>query len=149
MISVFSLIPWRQLRRLGWLGLPISFSLVALLASQILPNPTGVGTHQALGLPPCPFFYITGFKCPGCGLTTSFSCLMHLQWINAFRAHPLGPLIFLLLALLSVFSLLEFTNYPTPLRKLLEGHYSGLVQTSVGAYVAVWVLRMFWQFLAS
>lgn len=132
------------LRRLGWLALPLSFALVTLVASRLTPNTSGVGTHRALGLPPCPFFYFTGLKCPGCGLTTSFACLMHLQWVKAFEAHPLGPLLFLLFALLSIFSLLEFAGYPTPLRKLLNGHYARTLQAAVGLYVGIWILRMFW-----
>ncbi len=145
MLSVFPFLStWKYLRRLAWLSLPVAFSGVVAIAFRLTPSPAGVGTHRELGLPPCPFFYFTGLKCPGCGLTTSFTCLVHFQWLNAFKAHPLGPFLFLLFALLAIFSLLEFANYLTPLRKLLDGHYSGFVNVTVGAYVGVWILRMFW-----
>lgn len=139
--------PRSFLRRLGWLGLPMAFAGVALVASRLPPNPLGFGTHRALGLPPCPFLYFTGLKCPGCGLTTSFACLMHLQWVKAFQAHPLGPFLFLLFALLAIFSLLEFADYPTPLGKLLDGHYARPLQTAVAIYVGVWIGRMVWAFV--
>lgn len=135
---------WGYLRRLAWLALPLAFSVVVVIASRLTPSSAGVGTHRELGLPPCPFYYFTGLKCPGCGLTTSFTCVVHFRWLDAFKAHPLGPFLFLLFALLAISSLLEFGNYSTPLRKLLNGHYSGFVNVTVSAYVAVWILRMLW-----
>lgn len=35
------------------------------------------GTHAQIFVVPCIFNYLTGIRCPGCGLTTSCSLLMH------------------------------------------------------------------------
>ncbi|MFO0628566.1 MAG: DUF2752 domain-containing protein [Polyangiales bacterium] len=78
--------------------------LVALLASWpvvalsfwLRPDPRGFGTHQQLGLPPCNFQEATHIPCPGCGLTTSFTNMAHGHVIDAFAAHLMGPLLFLI-----------------------------------------------------
>ena len=69
-------------------------------ASILLPVPRGQG-GQIGHLPPlCLFYHLTGLPCPGCGLTRSFVCLGHGQFLEALHWHPLGPAIFLLFALL-------------------------------------------------
>ena len=37
---------------------------------------------------PCFFRLLTGFKCPGCGITTMFLCLLHGNFRAAFAANP-------------------------------------------------------------
>lgn len=59
------------------------------------PDPSGHGTHTQLGLPPCPSALLFDRPCPGCGLTTSFTALLHGQFGLAFHAHPLGPFLYL------------------------------------------------------
>lgn len=60
-------------------------------------KPDGHGTHTELGLPPCPSVAVFGRPCPGCGLTTSFTATIHGNFALAFHAHPLGPVLYLLL----------------------------------------------------
>lgn len=72
-------------------------SSILALARYLSPDPNGLGTHQQLGLPKCLFYAITHIPCPSCGLTTSFSHIMHGNFLDAFMVHPLGPLLFLLL----------------------------------------------------
>ena len=44
-------------------------------------------------LPPlCVVRRLTGRRCPACGMSTSWVSLAHLRVVDAFRAHPLGPL---------------------------------------------------------
>jgi len=50
----------------------------------------GHGTHQQLGLPPCPSVLLFDRPCPGCGLTTSWTSFLHGDIIGAFKYHPLG-----------------------------------------------------------
>lgn len=33
---------------------------------------------------PCPFYIVTGFRCPGCGITRMFLHLVKLDWAAAF-----------------------------------------------------------------
>jgi hypothetical protein len=61
------------------------------VAIYLTPSTQGHGTHQQLGLPPCPSVLIFDRPCPGCGLTTSWTAMVHGQVGLAFRAHSLGP----------------------------------------------------------
>jgi len=38
----------------------------------------------------CMFHNITGFDCPGCGITRSFIYAMHGQWFNSYLMHIWG-----------------------------------------------------------
>jgi hypothetical protein len=68
-------------------------------ASILLPLPASNG--RIAHLPSvCLFYNLTGLPCPGCGLTRSFVCLGHGHWREALHWHPLGPLLFLVFALL-------------------------------------------------
>jgi len=68
---------------------------VTVTAAVLHPDPSGHGTHTQLGLPPCPSVLLFNRPCPGCGLTTSFTALIHGQFAFAFHAHPLGPFLYL------------------------------------------------------
>jgi hypothetical protein len=72
------------------------------------PSPEGHGTHQELGFPPCPSVLLFDRPCPGCGLTTSFTRLLHLDIPGAFQAHQLGPALYLALAASGVVALIGF-----------------------------------------
>jgi hypothetical protein len=74
-------------------GLIGVFTLAVLLNPY---NPDGtprtMGTHTGppLNLPDCTFKVVTGIPCPACGMTTSFSLLMHGDPINSLRANWVG-----------------------------------------------------------
>lgn len=68
---------------------------VLITAAMLTPSSAGHGTHTQLGLPPCGFLVYTGYPCPGCGLTTSFSHMVRLEVLGAFGANPFGILLFL------------------------------------------------------
>jgi hypothetical protein len=69
--------------------------LVMLLAvaAWLTPSPRGMGTHQQLGLPPCTIVYLYRVRCPSCGMTTSWSNLMHGRPVAALRANAGGVLL--------------------------------------------------------
>lgn len=69
------------------------------IGAYLTPKPEGHGTHTELGLPPCPCVLIFGRPCPGCGLTTSFTNLIHGRFGDAFRAHPIGPILYAMFTL--------------------------------------------------
>lgn len=58
----------------------------------LVPDVSGHGTHQQLGLPPCPSVFLFGRLCPGCGLTTSITALIHGRLIEAWHANPFGAI---------------------------------------------------------
>jgi phosphatidylglycerophosphate synthase len=66
------------------------------LAARLEPDPHGVGTHEQLGLPPCTFATWIGFRCPSCGMTTSWAWLMQGRVGEALGANVGGTLLALL-----------------------------------------------------
>lgn len=73
---------------------------VLIVARLLPPSPRGVGTHERLGLPPCPFLTLTGLPCAGCGLTTSFAHAAKFHFYEAFVTQPFGLLLFFVTAAL-------------------------------------------------
>jgi len=84
------IVPWQR-ALLFFTGL----ILVSLLTTAALlnPDPHGLGTHQQLGLPPCSAIMLFGVRCPACGMTTSWSHLMHGQLLRAAHANAGGLLL--------------------------------------------------------
>lgn len=39
----------------------------------------------------CVFYHLTGVPCPGCGITRAYLATMRLDFVTAFRMHPLWP----------------------------------------------------------
>jgi hypothetical protein len=73
-----------------WLG-------VTGAGAWLSPSLSGHGTHMQLGLPPCPSVLLWDKPCPGCGLTTSISALLHGEFSLAWSSHPFGVLLYALL----------------------------------------------------
>lgn len=70
------------------------WAFVTVTALVLRPATEGHGTHQLLGFPPCPSVIFFNRPCPGCGLTTSFTRLLHGDVFGAFQAHWLGPILY-------------------------------------------------------
>jgi hypothetical protein len=86
-------------------GLVLVASLGLLgVAAWLEPSPDGMGTHQALGLPPCGFLLATGLPCATCGMTTAFAHAAHGQLGQSFAAQPAGALLAVLTAVLAILS---------------------------------------------
>ena len=85
--------PWRRTDRLvvalagGLLLVPVAIALC------LPPSPSGLGTHQQLGLPPCTLLDWYGIRCPSCGMTTAWCCLVRGQIVPALRANVGGALL--------------------------------------------------------
>ncbi|MFM2419016.1 MAG: hypothetical protein RL385_3739 [Pseudomonadota bacterium] len=74
-------------------------AVVLSLAASITPNPSGIGTHVALGLPPCPVFGSLHVPCASCGLTSAVAALAHGDLLRSLAAQPLGlPLVLVAIA---------------------------------------------------
>ena len=74
---------------LGAIGLAAVFGV----ARRLEPDPRGYGTHTQLGLYPCMFAQVTGYRCPSCGMTTSFAWFVRGRWERSWRANPAGSLL--------------------------------------------------------
>lgn len=88
---------------LVWLG-TTAFGVI------LKPSPTGHATHTQLGLAPCPSAVFLHRPCPGCGLTTSFTAMIHGNLPLAFSSHPLGPFLYLLFTVSALACLYGFVR---------------------------------------
>jgi len=84
---------WRWFERL--VALAVGGILLALLVTAwcLQPSPVGLGTHRQLGLPPCTILDWFGFRCPSCGMTTSWAYMMHGRPLAALQANAGGALL--------------------------------------------------------
>ncbi len=83
-------------------------ALVLVMLTAALPS-------QGAGIQICFFRYLTGLPCPGCGLTRSFSCILHGDFARGYEYHPFG------FVLLPIFLLAAFTLFlPSSRRSQLE-----------------------------
>jgi hypothetical protein len=93
-ISRVNAIPSPVALRLAGLAVALPATIVLGLAVWLTPSPEGVGTHQQLGLSGCTMLTITGWPCPMCGMTTTFTHLAHLHVLDAVKTQPFGLVLF-------------------------------------------------------
>ena len=74
----------------------VAWVLVTGIGVWLTPSPRGYGTHTQLGLWPCLAKIAWNRPCPACGLTTSWTALLHGNLPLALHAHWLGPFLYLL-----------------------------------------------------
>ena len=58
-----------------------------LVAMRLDPNPSGLGTHRQLGLPPCTALVLWDIRCPMCGMTTAWAHLVRGRVFDAMRCN--------------------------------------------------------------
>ncbi len=63
------------------------------VATRLQPDPSGLGTHQQLGLPPCTAREVFGVPCPSCGMTTSFAHFVRGQFLQSAQTNAAGLLL--------------------------------------------------------
>jgi hypothetical protein len=79
--------------------LAFAVGLVAMFVTAVRINPYDdagrpltMGAHTRIGMPPCEFYVMFDKPCPSCGLTTSFSLLMHGDVWGSLKANSVGTL---------------------------------------------------------
>jgi hypothetical protein len=147
-----SLIDWFENiegNRLAWhqrvLMIGAGLLLLALLgvAAYLPPDPRGFGTHQGLGLPPCTFRQLTGLRCPSCGMTTSWSCLMRGKIVESFQANSGGAVLGLTCVVLAPWILLSGLRGRWLGRELGPFAAMILTMTLLAVTLADWLIREF------
>ncbi|MEX2242841.1 MAG: DUF2752 domain-containing protein [Fimbriimonadaceae bacterium] len=88
---------------IAWLGITVA-------ALALAPSPTLHGTHQQLGLPACPSVAFFDRPCFGCGMTTSFTALLHLDVVTAWKANPFGPIFYLIFTASAIACIYGYLN---------------------------------------
>lgn len=86
--------PAAPLNRAVGVVLLVPSGTVLGLASWLTPAPQGYGTHLQLGLGECTMLHLTGFPCPMCGMTTTFTLFAHLRPVDAIINQPFGLVLF-------------------------------------------------------
>lgn len=61
----------------------VSLGVVIALAVYFSYSP-----EESSFFPQCPFHYITGYDCPGCGSQRALHHILHLRFESAFVANP-------------------------------------------------------------
>ena len=106
-MALFEPAPSRR-RIAGQLLYFLSWLTITGFGAFLHPSTTGHGTHEQLGLPPCPSVLLFSRPCPGCGLTTSWTAFIHGDLAAAFHAHPLGPLLYMFFTVTALMALRGF-----------------------------------------
>lgn len=115
------------------MALAAFFGVLVLLGfPRVLePSPSGMGTHEQIGMPACNFYRLFHIPCPACGGTTAFAEMSRGHFQRALRANIFSSLLYGLLfffgldllgfALLQRSCLIErLPNIALPLAKLLS-----------------------------
>jgi hypothetical protein len=78
-----------------WLLVGVCLGIFTLfgVARALTPNESGVGTHRALGFPPCGAIVAWGIPCPSCGMTTSWAWFVRGQFGRSWSSNPGGLLL--------------------------------------------------------
>ena len=66
---------------------------VLVLAARLSPSPSGIGSHQSVGLQPCQFLVSTKLPCPSCGMTTSFTWFVRGNLLASVYVQPMGAVL--------------------------------------------------------
>lgn len=121
----------------------ILLSASTLITARILrPSPRGLGTHEQLGLPPCPFFHLTGIPCPSCGLTTSFAHAARLHFYQAFITQPFGLIAFFLAILIIPLGILLIRSRTAYSKVIHARGVNFLIYGLVAVYLASWIYKI-------
>jgi Protein of unknown function (DUF2752) len=133
---------YSQQDRLGYLITPLISAAILVIARLLQPSSRGVGTHEQMGLPPCPFLYLTGIPCPSCGLTTSFAYAARFEFFSSLITQPFGLIIFFLTIFaipLSIFlSRRRITWYELMHARIVNK----LIYVAVALYVLSWFYKI-------
>ena len=100
--------------------------LVGLLIARFVP------VARLIPFWGCSFRQLTGFPCPGCGLTRAADRFAHLHWLRALEANPVGTVAAFLFAVAVVLTLVHLV-FAVPMPELqLDERESRRVRWGVG-----------------
>jgi len=109
---------------------------------SLQPSPRGLGTHEQLGLPPCQFLLTTGMPCPTCGATTAFAAMVHGRPVQAFRAHPLGAVLALVVVVAAAMALTTALGAISWLPLLRRLPWQSIALGGAALWVGSWIYKI-------
>ena len=110
---------------------PAAILLIAGMLYAIFYGITGIGI-------PCIFRQITGFKCPGCGISHMFMDIFRFDFNSAFKHNPV---IFSLMPLWIVAISYQTVHYIKTGDKKFNRPINGLVWISIIALIIFAIIR--------
>jgi Protein of unknown function (DUF2752) len=113
------------------------------LAYSVTPDPSGRGTHQQFGLPPCVILTLTKIPCPTCGMTTSFAHFVRGSWQKSAEANTSGFLLSVLSLCFLPWSLISLFRREWWLMRNPERCLAGLSLGWLSVVILEWVTRNF------
>ncbi len=120
------------------------FGLALLVTAGVLsPSKHGRGTHRQLGLPPCGVLAFYGRPCPSCGMTTSWSNLMRVRFVESVNANPAGAWLGAWTLVLSIWGLASACRGRWMFIGPNQWFFLVLVTFSLLFVLTVWVIRFF------
>lgn len=126
-------------RKIGWIAAVVPLAL--LPASPLLiPFLRWIGNH----LPPCTFYQLTGFPCPGCGNTRSVLALLKGNFLLSLR-YNIFPLMAGTILLLFYLELWGYLLH-RPIRLVPRKNW--FLFTMLGIFLGYAAVRNFIPFLA-
>jgi len=93
--------PYQSVFTRWWFSHALLLSIAAgiLVVAALMSPASDVVTLFGEPIPMlCSFRRITGYSCPGCGMTRSMAFMAHGLVVDAFRMNPVGPPLFVFLA---------------------------------------------------
>ena len=89
--------------------------------------------------PPCPFLFLTGYYCPGCGTSRAFHQILHGNFINAFNLNPLMVICIPFVAYLFICLLEPKVKEKCRISKLVFN--TTFLKTMLGIILVYWIAR--------
>jgi hypothetical protein len=129
-----------------WIRLVLVVSGLSVLglfvvARFLTPDPSGIGTHEQLGMLPCGFKLMFDIPCPSCGMTTSWSWLVRGEISQACRTHFGGVMLGVFCGVFAIWLIVSgiggrwFPGVPS-------AFWWGTVLGSIGVAILVtWILK--------
>jgi uncharacterized protein DUF2752 len=134
--------PYTDADRNGYLAVTFVSALTIVIARLLHPSPRGVGTHEQLGLPPCPFLLLTGIPCPSCGLTTSFAFAAKLDFLSSLTIQPFGLIAFCLTFLAIPISIFLIRRRISWHELMPRPNFDRLIYLMIAFYILSWFYKI-------
>jgi len=106
------------------------------------PIAIGVWVPVSAGPTLCTFRNLTGYDCPGCGLTRSVVAFLHGDLGGSLRAHPLGAILFVGFLALWGSALVVWARGGRFVSRIGTKTPTWVFAVVIGVYMAVYVLRL-------
>jgi hypothetical protein len=112
---------------------------LGLLVTAVLAILLYFGGPSAEWYPGCLFYRLTGFLCPGCGMTRATHATLHGDLAAAFRFNPLGMILFPMALTGVMFDLIAWVKgKPLPISLRVGGIWAWVIVASI---LSFWLLR--------